>query len=321
MHENLNGVSGKRAELGQLLQQTREQKGISLAEVEEAIRIRQRYIQDMEEGEFNRLPSEVIARGFLRNYAAYLGLDVGEIFSQYREALPSNGFNSYYIPPETVPAWRLQQKAVDVDLSNRGLPIARMVMVLVLIGIIGIGSWRFLRDNPDFPGGFIMAAAPVVTATSGPTTPTDSSDGPPLAVSENETPQVTEQPTATPTVRPQAPLILPTHTPTPQPTPTDTPPPPGVAASASQIEIVLRITARSWVQATVDGNQEFAGLLEAGQEARWQAVQWMRLDIGNAGGVELILNGESRGILGQPGAVVRRTWMLQGDQILEFDAE
>ena len=64
-------------EVGQLLRQTREAQELSLADVEEQTRIRQSFLIALESGNWDDLPNEVVARGFLRNYAAVSGLGSG----------------------------------------------------------------------------------------------------------------------------------------------------------------------------------------------------------------------------------------------------
>jgi len=71
--------------LGELLRETRQGKGVSLAEVEKVTKIRQKYLEALEEGDYPRLPGEVFVKGFLRNYALYLGLDPGEVMALYKE--------------------------------------------------------------------------------------------------------------------------------------------------------------------------------------------------------------------------------------------
>ena len=61
--------------IGQQLRQARETRQLSLEQVAQATHIRARYIQALEDGDFAALPSDVQARGFLRAYASYLGLD------------------------------------------------------------------------------------------------------------------------------------------------------------------------------------------------------------------------------------------------------
>jgi cytoskeleton protein RodZ len=67
-----------------MLRERREAMGVTLAEVEVATRIRQKYLSALEAEEWHLLPGEVVGRGFLRNYADYLGLDPQEIMDRRR---------------------------------------------------------------------------------------------------------------------------------------------------------------------------------------------------------------------------------------------
>lgn len=61
--------------VGQQLRQARQEGDISLEQVAHGTHIRLHYLQALEAGDFDRLPSRVQARGFLRAYASYLGMD------------------------------------------------------------------------------------------------------------------------------------------------------------------------------------------------------------------------------------------------------
>lgn len=70
-------------ELGELLREARENKGLSIAELEEQTRIRQAQIRAMEEERYEDLPAGIYRKGLIRNYAGYLGLDVKEVMTLY----------------------------------------------------------------------------------------------------------------------------------------------------------------------------------------------------------------------------------------------
>ena len=72
-----------------MLRERREAMGVTLAEVEVATRIRQKYLSALEAEEWHLLPGEVVGRGFLRNYADYLGLDPQEIMDRRRATTDS----------------------------------------------------------------------------------------------------------------------------------------------------------------------------------------------------------------------------------------
>src|SRR5512147_1664792 len=70
--------------IGQRLKAEREEQRLTLEKVFEATRIRIQYLQALEADDLSVMPSPVQARGYLRNYAEYLGLDVDQILDELR---------------------------------------------------------------------------------------------------------------------------------------------------------------------------------------------------------------------------------------------
>jgi cytoskeletal protein RodZ len=62
----------------------RERKGVDLARAERDTKIRVRYLSALERGDYRDLPGAVYTKGFLRNYAIYLGLDPEDVLRQWR---------------------------------------------------------------------------------------------------------------------------------------------------------------------------------------------------------------------------------------------
>jgi cytoskeleton protein RodZ len=133
--------------------------------------------------------------------------------------------------------------------------------------------------------GFVLLILAVVGLVSEPT----GDEGPENAASQQDetpTPEPTDTPTATPT-------------PTPTPTPTDIE---DIIATADAIELeVVATTGRCWTTVTADGEEIFTGTLEVGQSEVFNAEEKMDVVLGNAGGVELIVNGQN---IGSPGGTV-----------------
>jgi len=73
-------------------------------------------------------------------------------------------------------------------------------------------------------------------------------------------------------------------------------------------KLVLAIAARQkcWLQVTVDGTVEFSGIVEAGDNKSFQATGSIIVKAGNAGGIDLSLNGKPLAPLGNVGQVVER---------------
>jgi beta-lactam-binding protein with PASTA domain/transcriptional regulator with XRE-family HTH domain len=70
--------------VGAMLRAAREAQGITLAKAETATRIRQKYLAALEENRSEDLPEPVFVKGFIRNYAIFLGLDPEHMLEQYR---------------------------------------------------------------------------------------------------------------------------------------------------------------------------------------------------------------------------------------------
>ncbi len=323
--------------LGQLLQEAREQKGVSLEEVEEATRIRQKFLQALEEGDFGALPAETYVKGFLRTYAMYLELDPEELVALYegredegKAALPQPGFFQPMDISMAAPSWLTPDLVIGI------------LLIVVLIAFGSWATWHYLPPTIKTQLSFWRA-----TAT---TTPTPSPTATTSIVTPSATPMVaptvtpttvptatpTEMPTATPTPLPtvvaaveptststSVPTSVPTNTPTSIPTstsistptstptsaaPTDTP----TSSVSAGVEVELNIVEYAWLRVLVDGEQAFVGSLEADTTQIWQGQESVALRCGNAGGVEAIVNGESLGLLGERGQVVDVEWFAEG---------
>ncbi|HBT46387.1 MAG TPA: hypothetical protein DEA73_00680 [Peptococcaceae bacterium] len=83
--------------IGEELRRAREEKGITLREAEEATKIRLKYLDALEKGDFHQFPGRVYAIGFLRSYARYLGLDPQELVEELKAELPAEEEEEYRI--------------------------------------------------------------------------------------------------------------------------------------------------------------------------------------------------------------------------------
>jgi cytoskeleton protein RodZ len=138
-------------EIGNSLREARLRQGLDLAEIEQATKIRSRYLRALEEEQFELLPAQTYVKGFLKAYADQLGLDgdlyVEEFNSRYAtdEEPVQHGRGGGSWPPPV----RLQSSAVLIALTAIGIATA-----LVII------AWRFgATDEPEGIPGLPPAAA------------------------------------------------------------------------------------------------------------------------------------------------------------------
>ena len=70
--------------VGAILKEARLAKGISLADAEKGTSIRSRYLQAVENDEYDKTPGEVFLKGIIRNYGNFLGLNGPELVNEYK---------------------------------------------------------------------------------------------------------------------------------------------------------------------------------------------------------------------------------------------
>ncbi len=296
------------SELGRILTEARTARNLSLAEVESATRIRQKYLEAFENGAYDELPEAATARGFLHNLARYLGLDVEETLKLY-EAESGHPEAAVVIAEPGSPRY-VDYRPLEVELAEpRGsLGWLRWVAAVVVVGVLAGAAWWLLNPNsPIRPMALVRPPTATTTATWTPWVVT-ATPQPPITTVEAALEAGLPTPTSDLLLLP-TPTVPSTITPTPRPTAT-----PEVVAS-----ILLDVAAdqRSWLRVLVDGALAEESVLREGDTRSWQAASSITLRTGNAGGLQLTLNGESLGPLGGVGEVVERTWLVDQGQVTE----
>jgi cytoskeleton protein RodZ len=98
--------------VGNNLREARARRKLSLQEVEEVTKIRSRYLQAIEDEDWDQLPSETYARAFIRTYAALLGLDGDLLAEEQRRAKGAArpGEHLPRVPPAPRPVTRNRRR-------------------------------------------------------------------------------------------------------------------------------------------------------------------------------------------------------------------
>lgn len=76
-------------ELGKRLREAREEKGLTLDDVQEMTKIQKRYLIGIEQGNYGMIPGKFYVRAFIKQYAEAVGLNPEQIFDEYRYEIPS----------------------------------------------------------------------------------------------------------------------------------------------------------------------------------------------------------------------------------------
>lgn len=112
--------------ISDILRSTREEKGLTLDEIERETKIKKEFLDAIEKGNFNSLPSESYAQGFVKNYAKHLGIPTSLALPLFRREY--NAKHAVNIVPEFR---RTQHK------FNRRFLSAKTFLIGVAILVIG----------------------------------------------------------------------------------------------------------------------------------------------------------------------------------------
>ena len=150
--------------LPQRLIEARERKGVDLLRAERETKIRVKYLSALESGEYADLPGSVYTKGFLRNYALYLGLDPEDVTRQWKRERGDL----------TLPAEPVLNVPRPLEAPRQGFTISPVVIVagllIVVIGLFAvyIGS-QLLRYNKPPTISVTDPAQAVMTVADGTT--------------------------------------------------------------------------------------------------------------------------------------------------------
>ena len=73
-------------EIGDTLREARLRQGLTIKDVEDTLKIRGKYLQALEQDDFEVLPGDTFVRAFLRSYASFLGLEADVLVAEYASA-------------------------------------------------------------------------------------------------------------------------------------------------------------------------------------------------------------------------------------------
>jgi cytoskeletal protein RodZ len=290
---------------------------MTLAQVQAKTRISARFLEALESGEYSALPTPVHVRGYLRNYARFLGLDPEPLLKRYelsqnRRPSPVQAAAPAVITPSTPLPSREDQvfySPVNVTLgeepksSDTVLHIAIIIALLVAVVLVANRFIPILTGRGDgteaLTENLNAAVSDIINSTGAEAT---LPAGDPLLATEPIT-STSRNEEGTPVATVAAEI-------TPEPTPTQPRPP--LPATMETVQMRLEITERAWMQVTVDGEVVFEGLARAGEAYEWEAQEEARLLSGNAAGVFVTINGVALGKLGERGQVRDESWRITG---------
>jgi cytoskeleton protein RodZ len=309
--------------IGTALRERREELGLDLDAVGEALRIKPIYLSALEQGRSDDLPGPTYAIGFIRAYAQLLNLDTDRILDSYKA--------------ECADVHQRPDLALPVPLDARSLPRGPILLVGLILAACGYGTWYYLstgeRSRPERVAAVpadLQRAAKGAAAASGNPVPALTSGGArlsaelPLLASGPGlmAPQSSATAFGAPVPDPPASPTVPASTgpaaaaapPASGTTARDAPPgrpdtpaaPAGDPAAKPDGHIDIRALADCWIQVRSGEDQSivFSRVLKSGETYRVPRPGLV-LRTGNAGALALVVDGKPAPSIGAIGTLRR----------------
>lgn len=274
--------------LGKYLKNQRESKQISLREVAKNTRVREHVLRAIEEDQHHLLPPATYVKGFLLAYAKYLKLDSNDVLRRYERVLKGES-----IAPASVQSPRPKREIPPTQASKPKHKILwNTKQTWVVVGVVVASFVIFYFFSPyasrpptDLPPGKLVEMKPPIASS------------PPVLAT-------TQPPERKPVVQEKKPL---------------TPSAPAAATPSVQekkaISLQLKAIEQTWVSLQADDQSGKEMILKPGEGITVQASDRILMKLGNAGGLDLVLNGKPLGKPGKSGEVLTLIVTSKGAEV------
>jgi cytoskeleton protein RodZ len=272
----------ERETLGSYLKNQRESKKISLREVAKNTRVREYILKAIEEDRHDLLPAATYVKGFLLAYAKYLRLDGNDVLLRYERVLKGEPVKREPVSPP--PAFPPPPKKKTSWRTKQTWVVGGVIVASLIIFFF---FFPYSSKPPIGP----VPEKPILEKKS--------------------------------TIAPSKPFAAITRAPEQKSVGEDkkplTPSPPGTAAPSVQekkaLSLQLKAVEETWVNFQADNQSEEDMIFKPGEGISIQASNQIRIIIGNAGGLDLILNGKVLNKYGMSGEVVKLIITPQGVEV------
>jgi cytoskeletal protein RodZ len=143
--------------IGETLAEARRQAGLTVTQVSERTRIRESIIRGIEQGDFSACGGDFYARGHIRSVAAAVGLDPVPLIKEY---------DAEHGTPGSISAADVFEPSTPIKIRERRSPSLSMIVIVVLLGIIGYASYKYVdgHGHKSASAGVSASSTPHATA-------------------------------------------------------------------------------------------------------------------------------------------------------------
>lgn len=279
--------------IGKTLKEKRIEKGLTIEDVSDSIKIRRKYLEAIESGNYSEIPDKVYTKSFLKIYAEYLGLDQVYVLKRYLDEVSQE--ENVSIPTKTVgaPSERTYRNAKD---KNNTKFFAFVSIVLALLFLIWIVVSLVNRNKDHLPPDTKPIAQETTQNSANPQNP------------ETETPPPTP-PNPQDVPNPQTP-ISPEQIELPEQTPVIT---------FEKLSVAVHTNEKVWISYTLDDTKKESFTLPAQTTRMIEAERKILFQIGNAGGLNITINQIELGMIGKSGEVMDLEVILSPGQSIKVN--
>jgi len=295
-------------DVGSAWGEKRKRIGKSIDEVSVSLRIAPRYLQGIEECNFDGWPEKVFSTGFIRTYAKYLSVDPAPVLDAYDRTLKKP----------------LQQQEVDVvrpewmERGNRKTSYVFITGAVLVIGVVlalltmrGTETPELVPQMPQTDNAALITSSDNAAASEPKSTAAADN-----IVASKDARKVSDAAKTAPAAAPPLPTTTspaappPATTPPPATPPAATTPPPATPPAGGRygslsgpFELILEASDHTWLTYSFDGGDLIEVTLQTDDKISIQAGRTITLRLGNAGGVVGTLNGQRLPPFGDSGRV------------------
>ncbi|MBW7953342.1 helix-turn-helix domain-containing protein [Candidatus Dojkabacteria bacterium] len=130
--------------IGSMLKDRRKERGLKISQISEITKIRGEYLSALEEGSYDIFPSEVYLKGFLKNYAKFLGINTDRAIAIYRRERDYKKQEPIITSTE-----KIQDKTLNLTITPaKVITLSIVVAVILAVGYVGSYIGRVFNE-PD----------------------------------------------------------------------------------------------------------------------------------------------------------------------------
>ncbi|NPC92643.1 helix-turn-helix domain-containing protein [Bacillus sp. WMMC1349] len=287
-------------ELGIRLKEAREEKGMSLADLQAVTKIQKRYLTALEEGNYEIIPGKFYVRAFIKQYAEAVGLDSELLFEEYKKDIPNSYSDdvseriSSIKPQKELP--KSASKALELLptlLVTAGI-IVVIAIIYVVIQMVNGGGDQHKADNPKTEESQSKYEVP----KDSPLTKEKKENGGADEDKKEEDQQKADKKEKLSIKATDSKGSSTTYE----------------VSGADKLELEMKATEKSWVRVQDGEGQSLKeGMMEKGEtfEKNITDQKQINLRIGNAPGIEIKLNGEVLSYELDPKSVITQNITIQ----------